>query len=153
MSEHKAVIEWTLSGPNFRQLQYSREHTWRFDGGAEVRASASPSVVPLPWSNAEGVDPEEAYVAAIASCHMLWWLSLAAKQGFDVEAYHDEAVGELTKDANGAPWVSTVTLSPKIRYGACAASSAEETHLHHEAHRRCFIANSIKTRVVVRPTA
>jgi organic hydroperoxide reductase OsmC/OhrA len=149
MSEQKIVIEWTRSGPDFRKLQYSREHTWRFDGGAHVLASASPGIVPPPWSNPAGVDPEEAYVASIASCHMLWWLSLAAKRGFDVEAYEDAAVGVLTTDEKGRSWMSTVTLNPKIRYGQRAASAAEEAEIHHQAHERCFIANSIKTRVVV----
>jgi len=149
MSEHQATIAWKRSGPDFRSGRYSREHTWRFDGGAEVPASASPSNVPAPWSNAAGVDPEEAFVASIASCHMLWWLALAAKEGFDVEDYADEAVGTMTPDEAGVPWVSTVVLNPRIRYGAHAATSADEARLHEFAHARCFIANSIKTKIIV----
>jgi organic hydroperoxide reductase OsmC/OhrA len=151
MSEHKATIDWKLSGPDFKKNQYSREHTWSFDGGLTVPASAAPSVVPAPWSNPVQVDPEEAYVAAIASCHLLWWLSIAARQGYDVEDYHDEATGVMSKDAQGRLWISTVTLRPRITYGARAATAAEEARLHELAHDQCFIANSIKTRVTVQP--
>jgi organic hydroperoxide reductase OsmC/OhrA len=147
--EYQAIIDWKLSGPDFRKGRYSREHTWSFDGGVTVPASASPSVVPAPWSNAAHVDPEEAYVASIASCHMLWWLSLAAKQGFEIEAYHDDASGVMTHNEHGKLWVSAVTLRPRIRYGARAATPAEEARLHELAHAECFIANSIKTAVTV----
>ena len=150
MSEHKAIIDWKRSGPNFRKGQYLREHTWRFDGGLEVRASASPSVVPAPWSNPAHVDPEEAFVAAIASCHMLWWLALAAKDGFDVESYRDEATGVMTRNEAGVPWVSTVFLDPKIQYGSRAPSPTDTARLHERAHAQCFIANSVRTRIVVR---
>jgi organic hydroperoxide reductase OsmC/OhrA len=150
MSEHHAVIAWSLAGPDFQTLQYSREHTWHFDGGATVAASASPAVIPAPWSNPAAVDPEEAFVASVASCHMLWWVSLAAREGFDVAEYRDEAVGHLEKNAEGKPWISTVTLHPRIRYGARAATPEEESQLHDRAHALCFIANSIKSQVVVR---
>ena len=149
MSEHKAIVVWKQFGPDFRKGQYSRAHTWRFDGGAEVPASASPSVVPAPWSNPAGVDPEEAFVASVASCHMLWWLSLAAKEGFDVEDYDDEAVGTMARNEAGVPWISTVVLRPRVRYGARAPTPADEVRLHERAHALCFIANSIKTRVTV----
>ncbi len=149
MSEHKATVEWKRSGPDFRKGQYSRAHTWRFDGGVEVPASASPSAVPAPWSDPAGVDPEEAFVASIASCHMLWWLALAAKEGFDVEDYADEAVGTMTPNEAGVPWVSTVVLRPRIRYGERVPTPADEARLHELAHSRCFIANSIKTQVIV----
>jgi len=149
MSRYLAVIDWQRSGPDFRKGQYSREHTWSFDGGLRVPASSSPSVVPLPWSAAGNVDPEEAFVAAIASCHMLWWLSIAAKEGFEIESYRDEAVGEMTRNRDGALWISSVTLHPTIRYGARAPTLAEASRLHEQAHAQCFIANSVKTRVVV----
>jgi organic hydroperoxide reductase OsmC/OhrA len=149
MSEHKAMITWKRSGPDFRAGRYSRAHTWRFDGGAEVPASASPSVVPAPWSNPAGVDPEEAFVASVASCHMLWWLSLAAQEGFDVEDYADEAIGTMARNEAGASWISAVVLNPRIRYGARAPTPADEARLHERAHALCFIANSIKTRVIV----
>ncbi len=149
MSEHKAMVEWRQSGPDFRKGQYSRAHAWRFDGGVEVPASASPAAVAAPWCDPTAVDPEEAYVASIASCHMLWWLALAAKEGFDVTSYRDEAVGAMTPDEGGVPWVSTVVLHPQIRYGARSAGPTDEARLHELAHARCFIANSVKTQISV----
>ena len=150
MSEHKAIISWRNAGPNFLVGEYSREHTWRFDGGVTVPASASPSVVPRPWSNPAHVDPEEAFVAAISSCHMLTFLHLARRQGFQVSSYHDEAVGIMTKNDRGVPWVSLVRLYPQIIYhGEKRPVPADEEHLHHLAHEQCFIANSIKTEVIV----
>src|SRR5881392_3959488 len=103
MAEHKAVISWQRTSPDFLKGKYSREHTWTFDGGLTVSASSSPSVVPLPWSNPAHVDPEEAYVAAISSCHMLTYLFLASRQGFQVDSYADEAVGVVTKNDQGVP--------------------------------------------------
>ena len=117
-----------------------------------VPASASPSVVPMPWSNPANVDPEEAFVAAISSCHMLTFLYLAGQRGFLVDSYRDEAVGVMTKNERGVPWVSAVTLHPQIRYGGSTLPlPPEEARLHHEAHEQCFIASSIKTEVTVKP--
>jgi len=150
MSEHKATIKWQRGSPDFLKGKYSREHTWTFDGGVTVAASASPSVVPVPFSNPAHVDPEEAYVASISSCHMLTFLYLASKQGFQIDGYEDEAIGLMTKGENGQPWVSLVTLHPKIRYsGDKSPSPKDEQELHHLAHEQCFIANSIKTQVTV----
>jgi organic hydroperoxide reductase OsmC/OhrA len=150
MSEHKATIKWQRTSPDFLKGKYSREHTWTFDGGITVLASASPSVVPMPFSNPANVDPEEAFVASISSCHMLTYLYLASKQGFQIDNYEDEAVGVMAKNENGVPWVSLVTLHPKISYsGGKSPASADEKQLHHLAHEQCFIANSIKTEVVV----
>ena len=150
MAEHKAVISWQRTSPDFLKGKYSREHTWTFDGGLTVPASPSPSVVPAPWSNPANVDPEEAFVAAISSCHMLTFLYLAAKQGFQVDSYHDEAIGVTTKNERGVPWVSAVTLHPKIVYGGeKTPTRGEVERLHHLSHEQCFIANSIKTEVVV----
>src|SRR6478736_596532 len=114
MAEHRATITWTTTAPpaDFTKGKYSREHLWAFDGGVTVPGSASPSVVPLPWSSATAVDPEEAFVASVASCHMLTFLFLAAKQGFALAGYRDAAVGVLTKGTNGVPWVSRITLRP-----------------------------------------
>jgi organic hydroperoxide reductase OsmC/OhrA len=154
MSEHKAIISWKRTSPDFLTGKYSREHTWTFDGGVTVPASASPSVVPVPWSNPANVDPEEAFVASISSCHMLTYLYLASRQGFQVDSYHDEAVGVMTKNEKGVPWVSSVTLHPRIAYsGAKLPTPADEEHLHHLAHEQCFIANSIKTQVTVNGVA
>jgi organic hydroperoxide reductase OsmC/OhrA len=150
MSEHKATISWNHTGPDFLKGKYSREHTWRFDGGVTVPASPSPSVVPAPYSNPANVDPEEAFVAAVSSCHMLSFLFVASRQGFQVDSYHDEAVGVMTKNEKGVPWVSSVTLRPQIVYsGDKRPTPADEEHLHHLAHEQCFIANSIKTEVTV----
>src|SRR5277367_6168553 len=150
MSEHKATIKWQRTNPDFLKGKYSREHTWTFDGGVTVPASASPSVVPVPFSNPAHVDPEEAFVASISSCHMLTFLYLASKQGFQIESYEDEAIGVMAKNENGMPWVSLVTLNPKIIYsGEKSPLPAEEKQLHHLAHEQCFIANSIRTKVVV----
>ena len=152
MSEHRATIEWAggAAAGDFLKLRYTREHRWTFDGGAVVDGSSSPSVVPAPWSNPRAVDPEEAFVAAISSCHMLTFLFVAAKAGFAVASYRDEAVGVMTRTPAGVAWVSRVTLSPKITYAGDRQPTAEElAKLHHAAHEGCFIANSVKTEIVV----
>jgi len=150
MSEYRVSIEWKRTGQNFAQGRYSREHTWSFDGGASVPASASPHVVPAPWSNPAGVDPEEAFVAAIASCHMLTFLWLASREGLVVDAYQDRAVGIMSKNESGVPWVSQVTLHPRITWsGEKVPSSSDLDRLHHRAHEECYIANSVKTEVKV----
>lgn len=152
MSSYQARISWQRSEARFTDNRYSRAHTWRFDGGIEVPASASPHVVPLPFSRAEAVDPEEAFVAALSSCHMLWFLSLAAKRGHVVDAYEDEAVGVMEKNAAGKLVVSTVTLRPRAVFSGTKIPSASELEaLHHAAHEECFLANSVKTEVRVAP--
>jgi len=150
MSEHKAIIDWKRTSPDFLKGKYSREHTWTFDGGVTVPASPSPSVVPLPYSNPANVDPEEAFVAAVSSCHMLVYLMVAYQHGFQVDSYKDEAVGVMTKNEKGVLWISAVTLNPQIGYsGEKLPTPADEERMHHLAHDQCFIANSIKTRVTV----
>jgi organic hydroperoxide reductase OsmC/OhrA len=153
MSEHRATIEWTAtaSAEDFQKGRYSREHRWTFDGGASVDASSSPSVVPAPWSNPRCVDPEESFVAAISSCHMLTFLFVAAKAGFVVAHYRDEAIGVMTKTAQGVAWISRVTLAPQITYTGDKQPTPEElAKLHAAAHHGCFIANSVKTEIVVK---
>jgi organic hydroperoxide reductase OsmC/OhrA len=152
MSEHRATIEWAggAAAGDFVKLRFTREHRWTFDGGASVVASAAPSVVPAPWSNPHGVDPEEAFVASLASCHMLTFLFVAAKAGFAVATYRDDAVGIMAKNAAGKAWVSKVTLSPRITYAGDKQPTSEELAvLHHAAHDGCFIANSVKTEIVI----
>ena len=150
MSEHKATIHWAFSGGDYLKGRYSREHTWTFDGGMTIAASPSPSAVPKPFSNEANVDPEEAFVASIASCHMLTYLFLASKAGFQIGSYDDEAVGTMTKNAQGVPWVNSVVLRPRIMYeGDKRPSAGEEERLHHAAHEQCFIANSVKTDIRV----
>ncbi|HTK93771.1 MAG TPA: OsmC family protein [Verrucomicrobiae bacterium] len=153
MAEYKATISWTRKGSpeDFTKGKYSREHAWAFDGGVTVPGSSSPAVVPTPWSNPSAVDPEEALVAAISSCHMLTFVYLAQKAGFVVDAYEDAAVGTMTKgERGGTPWVSHVTLAPRIAWGGGKQpTEAEQAHLHHEAHEQCFIAQSVKTEITV----
>ncbi len=152
MAEHKAIIRWNRSAPDFLKGKYSREHTWTFDGGLTVPASSAPAVVPVPYSNPACVDPEEAYVASVSSCHMLTFLYLAGRQGFEVNSYEDQAIGRMAKDARGVPWVGSITLRPKIEYGGDKRPTPDEEHqLHHLAHEQCFVANSIKTEVTVEP--
>jgi organic hydroperoxide reductase OsmC/OhrA len=151
MSEHKATIRWTPSQGDFLKGTYSREHTWTFDGGMTVQASSSPAAVRVPFSNPANVDPEEAFVASLSSCHMLTYLYVASRKGFEVSSYEDEAVGVMTKNERGVPWVSTVTLHPRITYAGSKAPSPEEVNqMHHAAHEGCFIANSVKTDVQVK---
>jgi len=146
------MVSWERNGATFTDNRYSRGHRWRFDGGVEVPASASPHVVPLPMSVAAAVDPEEAFVAALSSCHMLWFLSLAAKQGFVVERYLDEAVGIMAKDGDGRLAMTEVTLRPQVAFTADRRpSGSDHAALHHEAHELCFIANSVKTQVRCEP--
>jgi len=152
MSEYIATIKWQRTSPDFLKGRYSREHTWTFDGGVTVPASPSPAVVPAPWSNPACVDPEEAFVAAISSCHMLTFLFLASKQGFQIDSYEDEAIGVMAKNEKGVPWINLVTLNPKIVFsGDKMPTPAEVEHLNHLAHEQCYIANSVKTEVIVRP--
>ncbi len=151
MSEHKAIIDWKCTSAEFLKGKYSREHNWTFDGGVTVPASSAVSSVPVPYSNPAYVDPEEAFVAAVSSCHMLTFLYLASRQGFQIDSYHDEAVGVMTPNEKGVPWVGTITLNPQIIYsGDQKPTPEDEEHLHHLAHEQCFIANSIKTSVSVR---
>src|SRR5678815_2052511 len=135
MSEHKAKISWTQTQGDFLKGTYSREHTWAFDGGMTVAASSSPAAVRVPFSNPANVDPEEAYVASLSSCHMLTFLYVASRKGFEISAYEDEAVGVMTKNERGIPWVSSVTLHPRITYsGDRKPTAEEETRMHHDAH-------------------
>jgi len=150
MSAHTARIEWRSDG-GFASGQYSRRHLWRFDGGAVVTASSSPDVVPLPLSDPAGVDPEEALVASVSSCHMLWFLSLAQGAGLLVESYSDDAEGEMGRIAPGRQALVRITLRPDIGFAGDPPSAARLAALHHDAHERCFIANSLKTEIVVAP--
>ena len=149
--EYRATVVWRREGEDFAKGRYSRAHEWRFDGGLTVPASASPSVVPPPFSRAEAVDPEEAFVAAISSCHMLTFIDLARRAGVEVVAYEDEAVGVMERIGQNRMAVTKVTLHPKISFGGAAPDQARLDHLHHRAHEFCFIANSVKTEIVVAP--
>ena len=149
---HKVEVRWSRGETIFTDNRYSRGHTWHFDGGVEVPASSSPHVVRVPYSVAAAVDPEEAFVAAISSCHMLWFLSLAADAGFRVDQYLDEAVGVMGKNAAGKTAVTRVTLQPRVTFsGAKLPARAEIDELHHKAHEECFIANSVTTEILCEP--
>jgi organic hydroperoxide reductase OsmC/OhrA len=148
MSEHRATIFWQRTGEEFAKGRYSREHIWKFDGGATIPASPSPSVVPAPYSNPASVDPEEAFIASIASCHMLFFVDFARRNKFVVDSYEDEAVGTLAKLDSGDMWVSEVKLNPRIVFsGETKPTPEQEEELHHRAHKACFIANSVRSEV------
>ena len=151
MSTYTATIRWKRSsGADFAKGRYSRAHQWAFDGGAVVPASASPDNVPAGTADEAGVDPEEAFIAAISSCHMLFFIDYARRDGFVVDSYVDEAVGVMEKNGSGKIAVTKVTLRPKILFSGDEQPRAEEiADLHHRAHEDCFIANSISTQVTV----
>ena len=151
MSEYGALIRWQKAEDEaFSDNQYSRGHTWEFDGGVTVPASSSPYVVPLPFSVEANVDPEEAFIAALSSCHMLTFLGIAAKQKYVIDSYVDDAIGVLEEDESGRSSVTVVTLRPRIEFvGSKVPSSAQLDKLHHLAHNNCFIANSVKTEIRV----
>ncbi|MBI2497247.1 MAG: OsmC family protein [Opitutae bacterium] len=152
MATHTAAIRWSRGEQKFIDNRYSRSHTWKFDGGTEVPASASPHVVPLPMSAAAAVDPEEAFVAALSSCHMLWFLSIAAKRGFVVDTYVDDALGLMEKNAAGRFAMTKVMLHPLVVFsGAKLPDRAALDALHHAAHEECFLAASIRGEVVIEP--
>jgi len=150
MSRHGCVVEWARGEAPFAGGKYSRAHRWRFDGGAEVPGSSSPHAVPLPWSDPQAVDPEEALVAAAASCHMLWFLSLAAEQGFVVDGYTDAAEAQLGPIGFGRQGILAIVLHPQVTFsGPRAPDDAAVRRLHEVAHERCYIANSLRSEVRV----
>lgn len=152
MSTYTAIISWKRGDQAFIDNRYSRAHLWRFDGGVEVAASSSPHVVPLPLSNAAAIDPEEAFVASLSSCHMLWFLSIAAKRKFRVDQYTDNAEGIIEKNAVGKFAMTRVTLRPEVSFSGEKIPSREELdQMHHKAHEECFIASSVKSEVRCEP--
>ena len=150
MSKYFAKVVWTRGEDNFLDNRYSRGHLWSFDGGVEVRASSSPHTVPVPMSVEANVDPEEAFVASLSSCHMLWFLSVAAKKRYVVDSYIDEAVGVMEKHENGKLAMTKVILRPQVHFsGENQPSDRARQKMHQLAHENCFIANSVKTEVLV----
>jgi organic hydroperoxide reductase OsmC/OhrA len=148
MASYTATIDWNRGGDKFTDNKYSRAHTWHFDGGVTVPASSSPRVVKAPLSNPANVDPEEAYVAALSSCHMLWFLSLAATRGYIVDRYRDSAEGFMEKNAVGKDWVARIVLRPHVVFaGIKVPNQVEVEALHHAAHAECFLANSVRTEI------
>ncbi|MBA2626675.1 MAG: OsmC family protein [Gemmatimonadales bacterium] len=152
MGRYHATIEWEGKGAAFTDNRYSRAHRWKFDGGLDVPASSSPHVVPVPRSDPAAVDPEEAFVASLASCHMLWFLSIAASRGWVVERYRDAAEGVLGPDHDGNTAMLEVVLRPEVTFGnGRAPGAAGLRELHHLAHEECFLARSVRTRVTCEP--
>ena len=151
-SAHSACIEWQRGDAVFTDHRYSRVHRWRFDGGLEVPASASPAIVRAPFADAAAVDPEEAFVAALASCHMLWFLDIAAREGVQIERYADSAEGVLSRRDDGRMWLARVRLQPLVTVsGSLRPDDALMQRLHHQAHDECFLANAVKSEMTVEP--
>ena len=152
MSHYSAETLWERKDADFLDNRYSRRHLLRFDGGLEVPGSSSPSVVPLPMSDASALDPEEAFVSSLSSCHMLWFLTMAVKRKFRVDRYFDAATGVMEKNAEGRVAMTVVTLRPEVQFSGQSLPSAEQHEaMHHSAHDQCFIATSVKTEVRCEP--
>ena len=149
MKEFTATITWSRKDAAFIGGRYSRAHEWHFDGGAIVPGSSSPLSVPLPYSDAEAVDPEEAFVAALSSCHMLFFLGFAAKRHWMIESYVDEAVGYMEKNADGRMAMVRVVLRPRLVFAGELPAQIDIDDLHREAHEECYIANSVRSEVRV----
>jgi organic hydroperoxide reductase OsmC/OhrA len=150
MSEYTAKILWQRdSKEEFIDNKYSRAHQWNFDGGATVAASPSPHIVPLPYSVEENIDPEEAFIASLSSCHMLFFLQIAAKRKFIVDKYVDQAIGVMDKDSNGKTSITKVTLRPYVKFSGGKYPTIQQLEkMHHQSHEQCFLANSVKTEIV-----
>jgi len=152
LSTYTATIRWNRTGEgDFTKGQYSRAHEWAFDGGLTVPASPSPHVVPAPWSDERGVDPEEAFVASLSSCHMLFFIDFSRRDGWVVDSYVDEAEGVMEKNAAGKIAMTRVALRPIVAFSGDQPDGAQIAALHHRAHEACFIANSVTTEVTVEP--
>lgn len=149
MTAITVTVVWNRSRELFTDNRYSRVHRWIFDGGAEVTASSSPHIVPVPMSDSSAVDPEEAFVASLSSCHMLWFLSIAAKKGFRVDRYSDHAAGKMGENDDGKIVMLEVRLRPIVEWDGEKPDDAMIAKMHHTAHEECFIANSVRTKVIV----
>jgi len=152
MSTHTATVTWARDGALFTDRRYARAHSWTFDGGAVVHAAASPANVRVPLTDPAGVDPEEAFTAALSSCHMLWFLDFAARAGFTVDSYVDTAECHCAKTAAGHDWVDRVVLRPEVVFSGKPVTDAEVEHLHHQAHEACHLANSVRSEIVAAGT-
>jgi organic hydroperoxide reductase OsmC/OhrA len=152
MAQYTVETIWNRDDQDFLSKRYSRLHTLRFDGGIDVPGSSSPHVVPVPMSDPAAVDPEEAFVASLSSCHMLWFLSIAASRGFTVDAYRDTAVGLMERNPQGRTAMTVVTLRPRVEFSGESLPDREEIdRMHHQAHEECYIANSVRTEVRCEP--
>jgi organic hydroperoxide reductase OsmC/OhrA len=152
MAEYSAEILWHRGEQTFLDKRYSRRHVIQFDGGVEIMGSSSPQSVPLPMSDPSAVDPEELFISSLSSCHMLWFLIIAARNKFCVDRYSDSVSGVLEKNAHGKTWMSTVTLKPDVLFSGSNVPTREEIEkMHQEAHEECFIANSVRTDIRIEP--
>jgi len=152
MSTYTAKVNWKRKEAIFTDNKYSRAHEWYFDGGAVVPASSSPQIVPEPFSDPSGVDPEEAFLASLSSCHMLWFLTIAANNGYIVDEYTDNAQAVMEKNSEGKPAITNVVLHPVVTYsGVILPGKEEDDAMHHQAHKRCFIANSVRSDIKTEP--
>ncbi len=153
MSKYSAKVSWSKkSEETFIDGKYSRAHQWSFDGGAIIEASSAPTIVPLPYSIEANVDPEEAFIASLSSCHMLFFLHFAGRKRFAVESYVDQAEGVVEKNSEGKMAMTTVTLHPEVKFVSDNIPTAEEIEqLHHLAHENCFIANSVNCSIEIDP--
>jgi len=152
MAEHVCTVSWTREGAVFTDQKFSRAHTISFDGGFSVPGSAAPQVVKPPYSREDAADPEELFVASLSACHMLWFLSLAAAKGFVVDSYRDDAVGVMARNERGKSFVAKVTLRPRIAFsGGKLPTGSDLDALHHRAHEECYIANSVRTEILIEP--
>lgn len=150
MSDFTTTVKWSRDNGDFLSNKYSRAHSWHFDGGVVVDASASPHIVPLPWSVAENIDPEEAFVASLSSCHMLFFLSIAAEHKYQVESYVDNASGSMATNSENKMAITEITLRPVCQFSGTSEPTEEDiARLHRLAHKQCFIANSVKTQVKI----
>ncbi len=153
MSEYSARISWERNGADFINSKYHRRHRWDFDGEVSIRASASPTIVPEPWSDPEAVDPEEAFIASLSSCHMLWFLALVSKEGYMLERYRDQATGVMERNEQGKQAIARVILKPRVFIsGNRIPTEKQHKELHLKAHECCFIANSVKTVITINPS-
>ena len=152
MAAHGAIVEWKRGEQPFVDKRYSLAHLWTFDGGEVVRGSSSPSGVPVPLSDPTAVDPEEAMVASVSSCHMLWFLALAAHADLVVDSYRDAASGELDRNEAGLKYLARITLRPVTAFSGRQPDQAELDALHHEAHERCEMANSVRAVITTEAT-
>ena len=150
MSQHHATVSWECAPGEFRRNRFSRNHSWEFEDGLKLSASASAAVIPAPWSDSSAIDPEQALVAALASCHMMSYLFLANRADIEVLAYRDSASGTLGRDTDGRECITRVTLRPEVTYGAQTDAGVEQKR-HQEAHRLCYIANTLRCEVLIEP--
>ncbi len=152
MAHYTVETIWSRGDQKFLDNRYSRRHTLRFDADLDVPGSSSPHVVPVPYSDPKAVDPEEAFVSSLSSCHMLWFLAIAVKRKFVVDHYQDTAVGVMARDGLGKLTMTVVTLKPEVHFSGDRLPNREDIdQMHHEAHEECFIANSVKTEIRCEP--